>query len=95
MKKFYQPALDVQKELDIYLRRVFPGYFKETNVHSHPVGVIYDDKGGKVTAVVTLRWQRKPEYNEGQHTALFDYQDTQTQDGRKYQWYCRSGLPGD
>ena len=95
MKKFFQPTQDVQDELDVYLRRVFPDYFKETNVHQDPVGISYDNKGGKVTAVVTLRWQRKPDYKDGQHTALFDYRETQTQNGREYQWYCTSGLPGD
>jgi hypothetical protein len=95
MQKFFQPTQDVQDELDVYLRRVCPSYFKETNIHQDPVGISYDNKGGKVTAVVTLRWQRKSDYKGGQHTALFDYQETRTHNGGKYQWYCTSGLPGD
>ena len=95
MKKIFEPAQDVQDELDGYLRRVFKDYFAETNIHPHPVYVSYDNKGGKVTATVTLRWQRTSDYKDGQHTALFSHQEIRTENGRKYEWYCTFGLPGD
>lgn len=93
MKKFFEPTQDARDELDVYLRRIFPGYFDERNIHPHPVYVSYDNRGGKVTATVTLRWQRKSDYKDGQHTANFDYQETHTKNGREYHWYCTSGLP--
>lgn len=95
MKKFFQPQEHVQTELGEYLRRVFPGYFAETNVHPLPVGISYENKDGVVMASVTLRWQRKPDFKEGQHLAHFSYQETRGANGREYHWYCTSGLPNN
>jgi len=95
MKTFFQPQDHVETELDEYLHRVFPGYFAETNVHPQPMVITYDSQNGVVTASVTLRWQRKPDFKEGQHLANFTYQEKRGVGGREYHWYCTSGLPND
>lgn len=95
MSKFFHPQEHVEIELDVYLRRVFPAYFAETNVHPLPVGIIYESKNGVVNASVTLRFQRKPDFKEGQHLAHFTYEESRGPTGREYQWYCTSGLPNN
>jgi hypothetical protein len=93
MKNFYEPQKHVEDELYVYLRRVFPGYFAETNVHPCPVWISYENKNGVVMASVTLRWQRKPDFKDGQHLANFTYQAKRGAYGLEYYWYCTSGLP--
>lgn len=39
MKKFYAPQTHVEDELYVYLRRVFPAYFAESNVDSNLVWI--------------------------------------------------------
>ncbi|OFA09042.1 hypothetical protein [Duganella phyllosphaerae] len=94
-KDFFQPQDHVQTELKEYLRRVFPDYFAEANVHPLPLGISYENNKGVVMASVTLRWQRKPDFKEGQHVAHFTYQETRGVNSLEYNWYCTSGLPND
>ena len=92
MKKFFEPQEHVKAELNKYLRSLFPDYFAETNIHPLPVGISFENKNGVVMASVTLRWQRKPDFKEGQKRAHFTYQQKRGAYGREYQWYCTSGL---
>lgn len=84
-----------EKKLDEYLRRFFPRYFAETNLHWNPVDIDYGNKNGIVTASVTLSLQEKPDFKECQQRALFTYKSTIEGTTRNYYWHCTIGLPGD
>jgi len=78
----------------IRIRRIFPDFFKETNIHPTPFpSISYERKKGVVTASLTLYWQRLPDYKQGKREVTFTHQERRGEFGREYQWVCTAGMP--
>jgi hypothetical protein len=93
MSTIYTPPEHIRAELDTLIRRQFPHIFADTNIHPCPMDVSFKNKKGAVTASATLRWQRQPDYKDGQHVPEFSYLERRGVNGREMYWYCTSGLP--
>lgn len=93
--QYVEPEDGIKDELIGTIHRLFKRHFEEWNIHPRRLGITYHLSKGEWTASVQLNWQRKPDFKDGTHHAIFAYVRRDPPNGRERYWYCSSGLPND